>query len=136
MTAALASAACDDGGSAEPERPPEVPKEAAYVERIDIGEPAAFGDPESSHTLTAMRCNDGVLVVETSRETIHAELPCDRMPDQQIIDAYAGAAAQVELEWHDDGTGCAGDGECGKLFIQSATAGSLEFTVRHTWLEE
>ena len=98
-----------------------------------VGEERALGSaastPEGSdepHLYFAMSCADDVLTIATSRETVYAELPCDRALPGEAAARFQGLPVLIRIV----------PSEPGKLYLDSATAGSAEFTVGRVWLEE
>jgi hypothetical protein len=135
---ALLLAACSDGGDGDENTAPPptgVPSGAEPVETFEFGEEATTGGT-SEGTLTAMSCDSGVLLVATETRQVHAELSCDRMPPEDIVANYLGQPAKITLLPADPTLGCPEDAPCGKLFVRSDTAGSLEFTVGRAWLAD
>ena len=114
-----------DGGSPAPGPPPTgVPSAARGVaEPTGLGgrTPQATGD--DGRVFESSDCADGVLTLVTDRERIFAELPCDRALPPEVEQRFAGAAVTVRVL------------PGSKIFVDSDTAGSLEFTVGRVWVE-
>jgi putative hydrolase of the HAD superfamily len=84
-------------------RPDTVPAAATeVVETAELGffvrEPDAEPQGVDTRELTAGSCDAGVMVLETSEETIYAALPCDRFLDQAALDALLGQELAIVLE--------------------------------------
>jgi hypothetical protein len=124
----IAGCAADDNGyppSTIVAQPSSVPAVAELVEsEVSIGAGEAGSD---ERRLAGMTCSEGLMTVATTRETIYAELPCDRFATPEIIDRFRDVAIRVTVR--------PAEGE-GKLIIESETRASLEFTIGHAWLEE
>jgi hypothetical protein len=82
-------------------------------------------DVSALHLFYAQRCLNGILILATSRETVYAELPCDRSLPETALHPFLGQPVRVRF--------AAGDPS--RLFIESQTAGTVEFTVPGIWIE-
>jgi len=134
----LGFTACDDNQpSVDFAGPPpdSVPEGARPIATIEFGDPTA-SDDNAGDGLVAMRCNEDVLVLATPQREVHAELPCERMPSEEIIEAYLEGPAKITLVPADSTGGCVSSEACGKLFVQSESVGRLEFTVGRAWIVE
>ena len=128
------AAACSDGGAstvppASGAPPAAVPEAAELVdENIEFGQDAAAPDaPEdAAHLFYAMTCVDDVLTITTTKETVYAELPCDRALPPEIAGRFAYVPVRLRVV----------TAAPAKLYIESETAGSAEFTVGRVWIEE
>ena len=125
--AALAGCSGDDG--ADVARPASVPGSADLVkESVEFGAPsAAAGAPREEQVLfTTTSCADDVLVVETTKQTVYAELPCDRAVPQSAAERFAGQPVRIRVV----------PGAQNKLYVESSAGGTLEFTPGHVWVDE
>lgn len=116
-----------DGASTAP--PAAVPEAAELVdENIEFGQDAAAPDaPEdAAHLFYAMTCVADVLTITTTKETVYAELPCDRALPPEIAGRFAYVPVRLRVV----------TAAPAKLYIESETAGSAEFTVGRVWIEE
>jgi hypothetical protein len=137
LALAAGAGACSGGGddgppaedaAAVPAAPTAVPRGAELVEEnIEFGQDAAApGAPaDSAHLFYAMTCVDDVLAITTTKETVYAELPCARALPQEVIGRFAYVPVRMRIV----------TAEPAKLYIESKTAGSVEFTVGRVWIE-
>ena len=66
------------------------------------------------------------MTVVTTHERLFVEIPCDRAVPQQVVDRFLGKPVQIRV---------APDHEV-KIYVESATAGSIEFTATRAWATE
>jgi len=128
IVAAIIAAACDDGGEGggadEGDRPAGVPADARLVtENVEVGDPGSREGGEADHLYFSSTCADDVVSVVCTDGTFWAELPCDRAIPQETSDRFLGKSVQIR----------AVPGAPAKLFVESAAAGTLEFTVGRIW---
>ncbi len=77
--------------------------------------------------LSSLDCKDGVLTIVMPQVVeLYAALPCDRAASQSVADLFLGRPVTIRIE--------VADAE--KLRLESATAGTLEFTVSGVWAKE
>ncbi len=112
-------------------KPTSVPESAAkVVETTELGriERRANAPPEGIDTreLTDAACEDDVLVLETSDETIYAALPCDRFQEDQVEDVVLDQEVAIVLEVTDVRF---------RVLIETLEGALAEFTVAGIWLE-
>ena len=125
---ALSAVACDgdrdgDGGDGA-DRPAVVPADAVLVdENVEVGDPGSREGGETEHLYFSSSCTDDVLAIVSTDGTFWAELPCDRAIPQETSQRFLGKSVQIR----------AVPGEPAKLFVESAAAGTLEFTVGRIW---
>ena len=133
LVATVALAACSGGGrrnaADEPGgRPAAIPPAAAAVTSdTELGHeaPPPDTDPGDIHLLFAMSCATDILRIATTRETVYAELPCDRALPADVANRFGGTPVRLRF---------AGSTPA-KLYIDSKTAGSVEFTVGRVRIE-
>jgi hypothetical protein len=84
--------------------------------------------PEAIDTreLTAASCDADVMTIETSSETVHAGLPCDRFWNQEAQDAFRGQETAIILEV---------GSERFRVLIETLTGAQAEFTVEGIWVQ-
>lgn len=109
-------------------RPPAVPSAArAVLEDLTVGTAAApqGGATEGLHIFYSLKCANGVLIIATTHEVVYAELPCDRSPPDSALHLFFSSPVQIRFV----------AGYPSKLFLESKTAGTIEFTVPGIWIE-
>jgi hypothetical protein len=139
LAAALAVACSDEGSGREVVRPTTVPVDASLVDgqtSFGTADPEATNPPDE-RLLFDLVCADGLLSLTTTRESVFAELPCDRFVDASVVARFRATRIRVTV--------CVPQSDCararqnedeGKLLIESPTGGSIEFTTGHIWIEE
>jgi hypothetical protein len=108
-------------------RPASLPTAARpLLADLIVGSPTAPEGmpPDQVHVFYSLSCANGVLTIATTRETVYAELPCDRSPPDASVRAFLAQPAQIRFV---AGNPC-------KLFVESAAAGTIEFTVPGMWI--
>jgi hypothetical protein len=128
---ALAVVACDgdsdgngDGGGDGGARPAGVPEHARLVEEnVTVGDPGSREGGETDHLFFSSTCTEDVVNVVSTDGTFYAELPCDRAVPQETAGRFLGKSVQIR----------AVIGAPSKLFVDSAAAGTIEFTVGRIW---
>jgi len=137
LALAAGAGACSGGGddgppaedaAAVPTALTAAPRGAVLVdENIDFGQDAVAPDApaDSAHLFYAMTCVDGVLTIITTKETVYAELPCDRALPPEVVGRFSYVPVRVRVV----------TAAPAKLYIESKTAGSAEFTVGRVWIE-
>jgi hypothetical protein len=122
-----------DGAGLEPDTPPdaieasrptEVPTEAMLVISERTLGSLGKDSPEESR-LFAVECVNNLLAIVTSRVRVYAELPCDRALPPDKVQDFLGDPVIVRIRIFGR--------EDNKLFFQSQTAGSVEFTTGRVW---
>jgi hypothetical protein len=95
-----------------------------------------FGEPavpdaaaDNAHLLFHLGCKAGVMAIVTTREQLFAEIPCDRAVSQQVVERFLGKPVQIRV------APAAPNREV-KIYVESATAGSIEFTATNAWVIE
>lgn len=137
LALAASAGACSGGGDDGPPAedaaavstaPTAVPRGAELIdENIELGQDAAAPDApaDSAHLFYAMTCVDDVVTITTTKETVYAELPCDRSLPPEIVGRFAYVPVRIRIVTK----------EPAKLYLESDTAGSVEFTVGRVWIE-
>jgi hypothetical protein len=75
--------------------------------------------------LSDMLCSGDLVTITTTKETVLAELPCDRFVTPDIVEQFRNMAVRVTV--HPAAGG-------GKLLIEAQTRASIEFTIGHAWV--
>lgn len=104
-----------------------MPGEATLVTAaLDLGSAAsATGAPvESLDIMYAVRCRDDVVIIATTRETLYAQRPCDRVPTDEAFRTYYSNPVLIRIS----------GGDSQQLSINTDTVGSLGFSADHVWL--
>jgi len=70
-------------------------------------------------------CQDGVMIIQTSQETIFAALPCDRFWDEQAKEHFLNQQVAITLEVTE---------ERFRVLLQTLDGAQAEFTVDGFWL--
>jgi hypothetical protein len=108
-------------------RPADVPIAAKALDKdVTMGAPSpATGTPfDEADVFYSLRCANGLLAVATTKETVYAELPCDRSPPDNAIHQFLAKPIEIRIA----------TGEPTRLFLDSQ-AGTIEFTVGGVWVE-
>lgn len=71
-------------------------------------------------------CEEDVVVLETSQETIYAPLPCDRFWDADSADVFVGEPVAIQLEVTEVRF---------RILIETVAGAQAEFTVSGFWVE-
>jgi hypothetical protein len=100
-------------------RPAAVPASAQTVERnLVLGDVA-----EGIHFFEHMQCDAGVMTIVTSKETLYAEVPCDRMLPDTTLARLRAQVIRIRLV-------------DGSLFLEAFFVSSFRFDgVGRVWLE-
>jgi hypothetical protein len=115
------AAACG-GGDGDP-RPATVPRAAPEVRAdVDLGERDQTG---LARVFSSQACDDDVLVIATTLETVYAELPCDRALPADVEARFVDTEVSIRLRPAE-----------GKVFVFSEEGGSAEYTVGRIWLDD
>lgn len=110
-------------------RPDGVPADALpFVVDAEFGSRAAppGADPATTELFFSMSCKADVLAIATNRRALYAELPCDRALPQDVVARFLGKPVQTRITV----------AAPAKLFLDSADAGSAQFTVGRVWMVE
>jgi hypothetical protein len=104
-----------------PERPAEVPSTAMLVTE-DTTLPAS-----GARLFFSLRCEDGLLAVSTTAETVFATVDCTQywLPDD-VLRPFLGTPVEVRVAI--DGTT--------RLFVDSDAGGTLRFDAGAVWIDE
>jgi hypothetical protein len=70
-------------------------------------------------------CQDGLMIIQTSRETIYAALPCDRFWDDQARDQFLNKQVAIVLEVAK---------ERSRVLLETLDGAQAEFTVNGLWV--
>ncbi len=113
------------------ERPQTVPQTAQAVEQsATLGSIIRRADeaPRAVRTrsLEGATCQDDLMVIDTSVETIYAALPCDRFWGADTRDVFLNAQVAIVLEVTETRF---------RVLIETLTGASAEFTVAGIWVE-
>ena len=100
-------------------RPVGVPATAQTVEQTLV-----LGDvADGIHFFQRMQCASGVMTITTSKETVYAEIPCDRMLPDATLARLRGQMLRIRLV-------------DGSLFLEAFFVSSFRFDgVGRVWLE-
>jgi hypothetical protein len=105
-------------------RPSGVP---ASAEQLRAG--AEFGDPASTDAsalkLFSLDCTADVITIATTGPVFYAELPCDRSLPAMNVQPFLGKPVRVRAVIANPS----------KLYMESNTAGTVEFTVGRVWMQ-
>ncbi|MBI4571398.1 MAG: hypothetical protein HY723_05565 [Chloroflexi bacterium] len=112
-------------------RPDTVPAGATEIaETTELGFFVRRPDDEPQGVMTrdlkAASCQDGVMVLETSEETIYAALPCDRFLDERTEAAFVGQEMAIVLEVTEPRL---------RVLLETRQGAQAEFTVAGIWVE-
>lgn len=113
------------------ERPPEVPASATVVEvRTMLGrlerQPGGPAIRTDTRLLEDASCENGVVVFDTSAETIYAALSCDGFWNEEMAPTFVGKDVAIRLDR---------TAERFIVFIETAEEAQAQFPVRGIWLE-
>lgn len=113
------------------ERPQTVPQTAQAVEQsATLGSIIRRADeaPRAVRTrsLEDATCQDDLMVIDTSVETIYAALPCDRFWGADTRDVFLNAQVAIVLEVTEARF---------RVLIETLTGATAEFTVAGIWVE-
>ena len=99
-------------------RPAAVPPTAQTVQHnIVLGDVA-----DGLHFFERMSCEDGITTIVTSKETVYAEIPCDRMLPGTTLARLRGQIVRIRIV-------------DGALIMESLFVASFRFDVGRVWLE-
>ena len=70
-------------------------------------------------------CQDGLMIIQTSQETIYAALPCDRFWDDQAREHFLNQQVAMTLEVTE---------ERFRILLQTLDGAQAEFTVNGFWV--
>jgi hypothetical protein len=83
-------------------------------------------EADSLRTLIAASCANGVLVLQTSLETIYGALPCDRFSEEQFGPLFEGREVAMVLEASADRF---------RILIETIEGAQAELTPDGIWIE-
>ena len=83
-------------------------------------------EPVATRDLNAASCQDGLLTIETSNETIYAALDCGSFWDEPTAANFLGQPAALTLEASDTRF---------RILIETLDGAQAEFTVGGVWLQ-
>ncbi len=111
----------------EQPRPAGVPDSAQPVlDDLSVGSTSApQGAAAGAHIFYSLGCADDLLAIATTHETVYAELPCDRSPNDAAVHPFLAKSVRLRIV----------AGHPLKLFVESDTGGSIEFTVPIVWID-
>ena len=81
---------------------------------------------EDIRRLLTASCQENVMVLRTSKETIYADLPCANFWDAESTQAFVGQDIAIKL---------AVDDVRFQIFIETLPGAQAEFTVGGVWLD-
>ncbi|MHB8376909.1 MAG: hypothetical protein ACYDEB_08130 [Dehalococcoidia bacterium] len=119
-TTLTAATATTDAGP----RPSGVPAQAQLLRSA-----AQYGDPAGSGSagderLNSPNCAKDLLTITTTKHIVYAELPCDRSLPSKDAQAFLSQPVRVR----------AVIASPSKLYLESKTGGTVEFTVGRVWV--
>jgi len=124
LLASVLSVACS-GGDFELPRPGPVPADAQLVrQNVELGGTASTGGADS-RLFYSGTCTGGVVTLTTTKETVYAELSCDRFVPDSAIRRFLAAPVRIRIV----------PAKQNKLYVESDVGGTLEFTPARIWLE-
>lgn len=104
--------------------PPGVPAGAQQLRAsAQFGDPAGSGSTEDER-FYSLNCAADVLTIATTRRIVYADLPCDRSLPSKDAQAFLSRAVRVRVVIASPS----------KLYIESKTGGTAEFTVGRVWM--
>ncbi len=86
----------------------------------------ASPETEDTRRLLTAACQEDVLVLRTSQETIYADLPCDNFWDTEATQTFVGQDVAITL---------AVDHVRFQIFVETLPGAQAEFTVGGVWLD-
>ena len=110
--------------------PTAVPETARAIEQTEqLGgiTPQASQTPETVdlRKLLDAFCQDGLMIIQTSREAIYAGLPCDRFWDENARDHFLNHDVAITLEVTADRY---------RVMLRTTDGAQAEFTVEGVWV--
>lgn len=114
--------------TAEPSRPGDIPGEAVLVtEDTVLGtvEAPEEGGADPPHVLYWLTCDDGLLTIATTAETVYAETDCSRYwLVHEVVRPYQGKPVRIAVTVGTPST----------LVMEAAGAGAARFEVDGVWV--
>jgi len=89
------------------------------IERLPGGTPV----PTDVRTLLSARCDNGVLVLRTNQEEITSPMDCGQMLPEGVVSRFIGQPVAIRAQ-------------DGRLVIENATAGTMDFPAAEPRLSE
>lgn len=86
----------------------------------------AAPETEDTRLLLTAACQENVMVLRTSKETIYADLPCANFWDIEATQAFVGQETAITL---------AVDDIRFQIFVETLPGAQAEFTVGGVWLD-
>ncbi len=86
----------------------------------------AAPETEDIRLLLTAACQESVMVLRTSNESIYADLPCDNFWDAETTQTFAGQEVAITL---------AVDHIRFQIFVETLPGAQAEFTVGGVWLD-
>ncbi len=120
------AAAPDEGAARNAAKLPGVPDAARLLaEDLIVGERSVSqGSAQPSNIFYSLRCEGDLVVIATTEVALYAELPCDRSLPDDVVRRFLAQPVAIRVKV----------GKPTKLYVDSASAGSVEFTVGSVWL--
>lgn len=123
LLVALMLQGCSNGDSES--HPEGVPTQAQEVEELPFDPTANPDAQDDARLLQSMTCAEDILRIETSSETLYAELPCERALPDDIVEQFVGKP--VSLAYSTEGTA--------NLALKADTGETATFSVGRIWLD-
>ena len=108
-------------------RPAGLPAGAvAVLSETQFGAPDAAPGADSGAVVRffSLRCENSLLAIATTDGAVYAELPCDRSLPESEVKRFLGEPLHLRIVV----------GSPGKLYLESATERTVEFTVGSVWI--
>jgi hypothetical protein len=123
MSLIVAGAACKlgrdgDGGGAD-EGQLESGESLGSIDRLPGGTPVSI----DVRTLMSARCENGTLILRTNREEITSPMDCGQMLPESIVARFISEPVAIRAQ-------------DGRLVVESATKGTLDFPAAEPRIEE
>ncbi len=112
--------------TAEPSRPTGVPDDASLItEDTVIGSTSPGTASEPAHIFYWLTCDDQLLTISTTQETVYAEVDCVQYwLVHEVIRPYQGQPVKIEITTGPQGT----------LELDATNAGPARFDVDAVWV--
>lgn len=115
--------------TAEPPRPRSVPIEAVLITKDTVLGALSTLAPtpaEAPHLFYWLTCDDRLLTIATTKETIYAELDCvNYWLVHEVVRPYQGQPVRVQI----------GAGPEAMLVVEATSAGAARFDVDAVWVQ-
>lgn len=110
----------------EPSRPTGVPDDATLItEDTVLGSTSPGTASEPAHIFYWLTCDDELLTISTTQETVYAEVDCVQYwLVHEVIRPYQGQPVRIDI----------GTGPSATLVLDAAAAGPARFDVGNVWI--